>query len=75
MKLIIQCVLFALLLSLSFSSFGHPQHGYGHGHDLWSNEMLHTIYHVSIFLLFSIGVFLLTKVITKKCNRSNKEYL
>jgi hypothetical protein len=75
MKLIIQCVLFALLLSLSFSSFGHPQHGHGHGHDLWSNEILHTIYHVSIFSLFSIGVFLLTKVITKKCNRSNKEYL
>jgi hypothetical protein len=73
MKLIIQCVLFALLLSLSFSSFGHPQHG--HEHDLWSNEILHTIYHVSIFSLLSIGVFQLTKVITKKCNRTNEEYL
>ena len=73
MKPIIQCVLLALLLSLSFSSFGHPQHG--HEHDLWANEILHTIYHVSIFTLFSIGAFLLAKVITKKCNRTNKEYL
>ena len=73
MKPIIQCILFTFLLSLSFYSFGHPQHG--HEHDLWTNEILHTIYHVSIFSLFSIGVFLLTKVITKKCDRTNKEYL
>jgi hypothetical protein len=69
MKLIIQCVIFILLLSPSFYSFSHP----GHEHSHWTSELLHSAYYVSLFALLSTCVFLLTKVMIKKRNNTNKE--
>jgi hypothetical protein len=71
MKPIIQCVIFTLLLSPSFYSFSHP----GHEHSHWSSDFLHTAYYVSLFALLSTGVFLLTKVMIKKRNNTNKEHI
>ena len=71
MKPIIQCVIFALLLSPSFYSFSHP----GHDHSHWSSDFLHSAYYVSLFALLGTGVFLLTRVMSKKRNNTNKEHL
>lgn len=71
MKPIIQCVIFTLLLGPSFYSFSHP----GHEHSHWSSDFLHTAYYVSLFALLSTGVFLLTKVMIKKRNNTNKEHI
>jgi hypothetical protein len=71
MKPIIQCVILTLLLSPSFYSFSHP----GHEHSHWTSDFLHTAYYVSLFALLSTGVFLLTKVIIKKRNNTNKEHI
>ena len=70
MKPIIQSVIFILLLSTSFYSFSHP----GHEHSHWASDFLHTAYYVSLFGLFCIGIFLLTKVIIKNHNNTNKEH-
>jgi hypothetical protein len=71
MKHFIKCIIFTLLLSPSFYTFAHP----GHDHNNWTSDFLHTGYYVSLLLLLSIGVFLLTKVMIKKRNSTNKEHL
>jgi hypothetical protein len=71
MKPVIQYVVFALLLSTSCYSFAHP----GHEHGIWTSDVLHIVYYVSLFALLSSSVFLLVKVVTKKRNSTNKEYL
>ena len=70
MKPVIQYVVFTLLLSPSFYSFAHP----GHEHSHWTSDLLHTVFYVSLFALLSIGVFLLSKVMNKKRNHTNKEH-
>ena len=70
MKPVIQYVIFALLLSPSFYSFSHP----GHEHSHWTSDYLHIAYYVSLFALLSISVFLVTKIMTKKRNSTNKEH-
>lgn len=71
MKPVIQYVIFALLLSPSFYSYSHP----GHDHSVWTSDFLHSAYYVSLFALVSTGIFLLTKVMIKKRNSTNKEQL
>lgn len=70
MKPVMQYVIFALLLSPSFYSFSHP----GHEHSHWTSDFLHTVYYISVFAVLGIGAFLLTKVMIKKRNNTNKEH-